>query len=85
MENISQKNKEEILNAKKLVNEYREIEKKINKLKLEDIKNKDNSHSMEISKLNLKLISMKPEVDEKVNKAASIIGIKIDKGVNKHE
>ena len=85
MENISKEKREEILNAKKLVEEYREIEKTINKLELEDIKNKDNSHSMEIAKLNLKLISMKPKVNAEVDKAATIMGIKIDKGAKKHE
>lgn len=64
-----------LLDAKEKKNEYEGLIKKANTLKLQDVKNRNNSHAKEIAELNLKASKMKSEVNEKMYKAAQIVGI----------
>lgn len=64
-----------LLEAKSKKEEYEALEKKIWNLRLEEIRNKSNSNKKEIINLELQLAKMKSEVDEKMYKAAQVVGI----------
>lgn len=61
--------------AKNSKEEYENLQKEIAKLSLKDLTNKTKDHAEEIARLNLKVLKMKSEVDEKMYKAAQVIGI----------
>lgn len=64
-----------LLDAKEKKDEYEKLKIQANILKLQDVKNKNNSHAKEIAELNLKASKMKSEVDDKMYKAAQVVGI----------
>lgn len=61
--------------AKNIKEEYENIEKEIARLSLDDLRNRTKDHAEEIAKLNLKAKEMKSEVDDKMYKAAQVVGI----------
>lgn len=61
--------------AKNKKEEYEALEKKILNLRLEELRNKSNSNNKEILNLELQLVKMKSEVDEKMYKAAQVVGL----------
>lgn len=75
IKNYSSKGQKILREAKNKKKEYDILNQKILLLRLEDVKNRNNSNKKEIVDLELQLIRLKQEVDEKSYKAAQLIGI----------
>lgn len=64
-----------ISDARLGVKKYKDMNKTIAKLQLEDIGNKNNANKNEIARLQLEAIKYKAKVDDDVHKAAEVMGI----------
>lgn len=73
--NFSLEQRKKLKEAEAKRDEYKALEKKMLTLKISDLKNRSNSHSVEIANLNLQLAKLKQELNEKAYEAAKTIGI----------
>ncbi|ABR37099.1 hypothetical protein [Clostridium beijerinckii] len=73
--NFSLEQRKKVKDAEAKRDEYNALEKKIVSLKIEDLKNRNKAHSLEITNLSLQLSKLKQELNEKTYEAAKAIGI----------